>query len=165
MHLTSLEEYAVRCAVQLARLSPDAHLPASKIASLEGISLEYVSKIMFLFRQGGLVQSVRGVAGGFKLGKSPEEISLKEVLDTLTPSKKIGSDFCGQFKGQANECVHLGNCSIRPVWELLSVYIDQLVNSVSLGDLIKPEKSSRDTMQLLVHTKTKAFQDSLRSGA
>ena len=139
MYISPFEEYGVRCAVQLARVAPEAHLSASRVAELEGISVEYVSKIMYVFRQAKLVKAVRGVQGGFQLARRPQEISVKQVVDSLHLKRKIDEDFCKQYTGQLEECIHLKSCSIRPVWLILSVYLGELLNELTLGDFLSPE--------------------------
>lgn len=158
MHLSPLEEYAIRCALQLARLSDSEHVAASKIAHLEGISIEYVSKIMFLFRQGLLVESVRGVQGGFKLQRSPEKITLKEVFDLLPTSRPFGDEFCQQYTGLEESCVHLESCSIRPVWGIFSRYFEDLSSSITLSDLLVRENVVKKKVQGIAMEKVKAIK-------
>ncbi|MCB9254953.1 MAG: Rrf2 family transcriptional regulator [Bdellovibrionaceae bacterium] len=158
MNISPLEEYALRCAVQLARLDNETHLSASKIAETEGISVEYASKIMFLFRQAGLVQSVRGLRGGFKLSRPAAEITLKSIFDALPVAKRIDSDFCEQYGGQKPECVHLGCCSIRPFWTMLSSFFDEVSGAVNLEDLVDPEAKVQRRLHHLTHSTVAAFK-------
>jgi Rrf2 family protein len=101
MHISALEEYGLRCALQLARMHDNETLAASQIAEKEGISVEYASKLMHLFRKAEMVESVRGMQGGFRLTRPASEVTLKAVLDAVkakrTPSDS--ADFCSQFKG------------------------------------------------------------------
>jgi Rrf2 family cysteine metabolism transcriptional repressor len=137
MHISALEEYGLRCALQLARHYSDGHVPASQIALREGVSTEYVSKVMFLFRKAGLITAERGIQGGFMLARAPGEITLKQVLDSVASNKGAGGhDFCSGFAGKRDECVHLGGCSVRPVWNLISTYFSAVLRDLTLSDLI-----------------------------
>jgi Rrf2 family protein len=140
MNVTALEEYGLRCAVQLASLPEGKTLSAPEIAEREGLSIEYVSKFMLLLKRSELVRTVRGIKGGFALSKPATEISLKEVLDALNGRKKSSTEFCKSFTGKSEACVRLGSCSIRPFWDLLSSYVEEFTSRMTLADLVRPEE-------------------------
>ncbi|PIR23824.1 MAG: hypothetical protein COV44_00820 [Deltaproteobacteria bacterium CG11_big_fil_rev_8_21_14_0_20_45_16] len=139
MNISSHEEYGLRCALQLARHFGHGPLSASKIAEREGISVEYVSKFMHLFRKSGMVSSLRGTQGGFELSKEPEELKLKEILGALEVHTCDGSSFCQQFAGQREVCANFQECSIRPVWSMITFHLEKILESLSLADLLHPE--------------------------
>ena len=140
MRISSLEEYGLRCALQLARFKLKNELAsASVIAELEGLSVEYVSKIMHLFRRGGLVLSTRGIQGGFALAKTPDTISIKEVLDVLAVSQKSPESvegFCASHSGTHDTCVHRSSCHIKPVWAFIFEVFDRALSGITLTDLM-----------------------------
>lgn len=140
MHISALEEFGLRCALQLARSYGQGPVSASFIAEKEGISVEYVSKFMHQFKKAGVVQSSRGVQGGFTLALPPETVPLKSVFDALGAKGLSGSEeFCGQFAGQQGICVHLQACSVRSFWQILSLYFEKLTQDFTLADLLVPE--------------------------
>lgn len=154
MHLTTLEEYGIRCVLALARQGDDPEkktLGASKIAELEGLSPDYVAKIMQIFRKKGLVSSVRGHQGGFQLKKRGADISLKEVMDCLQvrdhDSNKDSN--CNAYTGFQLVCTHDDDCSLRSVWHILFSYFDEVLNALTLQDLIGQEKETQKLMQSL----------------
>lgn len=142
MRISALEEYGLRCALDLARHYEKGLVSASKLAEREGISTEYASKILFLMRSSGLVRSERGNQGGFQLVESPDQISVKRVFDAVDPKVVDGHAFCNQHTGQRDECVHLGKCSIRSVWDDLSTHIDRLLAQLTLSDLLERKTQS-----------------------
>ena len=75
MHLLAQEEYGLRCLVQLARHRDSTPLTIPEIAAAEGLSPEYTAKLMRALRQGGLVMSTRGAAGGYRLARRAEEVT------------------------------------------------------------------------------------------
>jgi len=77
MRISTIEEYGLRCALQLGRVYffKEQHLAATEIAKREGISVRYVSKIMYLLRKAKLATAVRGTTGGFLLSKAPDQIA------------------------------------------------------------------------------------------
>ncbi len=139
MNITSHEEYGLRCALQLARLYGQGPVAASKVAEKEGISVEYVAKFMHLFRRAGLVQSVRGTQGGFSLAKSPDQFSIANVLEALNPRRKETAGFCNQFTGKKEACVHVAECSVRPVWGAITEYFEYVIAQVTLAHLMSRE--------------------------
>jgi Rrf2 family protein len=140
MHISALEEYGLRCALQLASLPEGSVLAASQVAEREGISVQYASKILHLFRKSGLVVASRGMQGGFRLSHRPGEISLKSVFSVFREEK---DGFCTQYKGLQNECVHLKECSVRPVWHVLASYFDSVLENLTLADLHRNEIDAR----------------------
>lgn len=164
MHISPLEEYALRCAVQLVRMSGDgaaSPISASRIAEKEGISVEYVSKIMHLFKKAELVETVRGTKGGFRLARDPKAIPLTDVFNALEIRKRLDAqssdEFCGQFAGQGASCAHLTECSVRPVWFVLSRYFDELLGALTVADLIRPESAIEAHILALAQKKSKTL--------
>jgi len=143
MNISTHEEYGLRCALQLARSYAAGPVAASKVAESEGLSPEYVSKFMHLFRKAQMVESVRGTQGGFRLRQEPSKVSLKEVLDALRPQALESKEFCEHFKGQRDVCAHAGNCSVRPVWSVITSYFSRILERLSLADLLQSESSVR----------------------
>ena len=64
MKVSSQEEYGLRCLLQVGKKRTDeTPIPISEIAVREGLSVEYVGKLLMTLRRGGLVKSIRGKAG------------------------------------------------------------------------------------------------------
>ncbi len=160
MHISAVEEYGLRCALQLASLEADAVLAASQIAEREGISVQYASKIMHLFRKSGLVVASRGMQGGFRLVRPAQEISVKAVFAAL---KEERSGFCNQYKGLQEECVHIKGCSVRPVWDVLSSFFDSVLAQLTLGDLARTEAESRRRMENFASVEAERVRSRLAS--
>lgn len=164
MHLSALEEYGLRCALQLARVNRQEPLAASKIAHKEGISIEYVSKLMHLFRKAGLVAASRGVQGGFFLAREPSTVKLKEIFDSVrSPGKKQNPDHCTQFSGHESTCKHLAECGIRPVWQTLYSYFDDLLDQLSLADLLASEERVRARVSEMAALRTRQVLERFQS--
>lgn len=136
--LSSLQEYGVRCLLQLARRPGGGPLTAREIAQAEGLSADYVEKILSHAREHGLVTSVRGVHGGFLLAKAAEHITLKETFYALG-GPLYTEQFCGRYTGHRDTCVHTGDCGIRPLWSFLTNELDRIMAQTSLRDLLQHE--------------------------
>src|SRR5438309_7165631 len=83
MKITAQEEYGLRCLLRLARSGEGHSLTIPEVAAAEGLSVPYVAKLLSVLRQGGLIESVRGRAGGYRLAESPTDIHLGAVLMVL----------------------------------------------------------------------------------
>ncbi|MGB9605411.1 MAG: Rrf2 family transcriptional regulator, partial [Bryobacteraceae bacterium] len=97
MKISAQEEYGLRCLLQLGR-RPGEMLTIRDIAQAEGLSREYVAKLMRLLRRAGLVRSVRGQAGGYVLPRPLEKITVAEALEALG-GRLWEPDFCRQHPG------------------------------------------------------------------
>ena len=139
MKITAQEEYGLRCLLQVAQLTIRDELASlGDIASAEKISTEYTGKLFILLRQMGLVESVRGKNGGYKLAKPPEKIYLDEVIRGLS-GELFENSTCQQFPGNETKCVHLSCCSIRSVWRFVSNISFNILKQITLKDLLSKE--------------------------
>jgi Rrf2 family protein len=134
--LSFQEEYGLRCLLQVARRDQGESLTIPQLARLEGISAPNVAKFMRILRQGGLVKSTRGQAGGYALARPAEAISVKEALEALG-GRLFDSNFCDRHSGVVSICTHLDNCSILPVLRTLQGVVDEVLGTMSLGQLLE----------------------------
>ena len=139
MHLGSQEEYGLRCLAQLARPSDrEGLLRIQDIAEAEGLSHEYVAKLMRELRRGGLVTSTRGAAGGYRLAREAKDISVWQALGVLGGSF-FNDEFCDDHSGQLRDCTHSDDCSIRALWGWLSNLLFTVLQDISVADLVNQE--------------------------
>lgn len=138
MVLTALQEYGIRCLLQLAKQPLGQLLTVRQIADAEGLSTDYVEKILNYLRSEGLTTSIRGAHGGYLLTRPANEITLGEALRALG-DVLYGRGFCDRFTGVLDECVHLHNCGIRPVWAFLTREIYRILSRTTLADFLQEE--------------------------
>ncbi len=139
MKISKQEEYGLRCILQLARSGAGSSMSVTEIAKCEGLSADNVTKLMVMLRKANLVVSVRGINGGYELKRTPDRISLGDVMRALG-GFFYPKDLCNEYPGKLAECSHLGGCGIRPVWAVLSRQISLVLNRTSLMDLLKEER-------------------------
>src|SRR5438128_7419927 len=98
MKISAQEEYGLRCLLRLAKAeSGAATLP--EVATAEGLSVPYVAKLMAVLRNAGILGSVRGRSGGYKLAKPAEEIGLGSLLLILGEPLFDEVDYCQKHAG------------------------------------------------------------------
>ncbi|HEX9633533.1 MAG TPA: Rrf2 family transcriptional regulator [Gemmatimonadales bacterium] len=137
MRVTTWAEYGLIVAVHLARHGGARPVPAREIAEREGLPPDYVEQILLKLRRAGLVTSVRGARGGYYLARSPEEASVRDVLEAA--ENRTFEVNCESYPIGAIRCNGDGNCSIRPVWRGLQHRIDSFLQGISLADLLEDE--------------------------
>jgi len=138
MKVTSMEEYGLRCMLQLALARSDEPVPVAIVAENEGLSSEYAGKLLNLLRQAELVRSIRGRNGGFVLARAPEETSLADILRVFSHDL-FDVEYCNRFPGAEDMCVHTTSCALRPVWWTLSGMVTQTLERITLMDLMCEE--------------------------
>jgi Rrf2 family protein len=99
----------------------------------EDIPLRYLEQIMRTLRQHGLVSSHRGPGGGYSLTRSPEKISVGEILTIL--EGRIALVRCLRT-GPDHRCDQETHCLSRPLWLKLNEAMSRTLARVSLKDLI-----------------------------
>ncbi|UCE02865.1 MAG: Rrf2 family transcriptional regulator [Candidatus Latescibacterota bacterium] len=158
MKLTSQEEYGLRCILSLARRqaqeaalvrmgaaggsSASAPLTIGQIAELEGFSTEYAGKLMGILTRAGLVESVRGRHGGYRLARPARAICVSEVLAALGDKLYRPTETCDRFSGDSSFCVHSNTCSIRSLWSGLQLLLDWVLSRTTLHDLVATNESN-----------------------
>jgi Rrf2 family transcriptional regulator, iron-sulfur cluster assembly transcription factor len=137
MKISALEEYGLRCLVQLARAGAEptgsVTLSTRQIAEMEGLTLEYTAQILATLRRAGLVSSVRGVHGGFRLAHPAAELNVGRLFRTLDGA--IDEGICSSYTGNADTCTHAAACNVAPVWAELARRIYGFLDRVSLADI------------------------------
>jgi Rrf2 family protein len=83
MGLTQETDYALRVILYLSRLEKGTIVSANTISEKENIPLRFLLKLLRKLREAKLVESYMGINGGYALGKNPEEISLKDVIEAI----------------------------------------------------------------------------------
>ena len=135
MKLSSVEEYGLRCLLQIGRRPTEGGLTIPEISKAEGISTHNAAKMMRILRRGGLVKANRGQSGGYSLARAPEDIAVGEVLAALG-DRLYDPTFCDRHAGMNEICTHTVDCSIRSLWSQVQLAVDEILNKTTLRDLL-----------------------------
>jgi Rrf2 family transcriptional regulator, iron-sulfur cluster assembly transcription factor len=131
MRLTTKGRYAVTAMLDLALHRDQGPITLSDISKRQGISLAYLEQLFSRLRKNGLVQSARGPGGGYSLGRTPDGISIAEVICAVDES--VDATRCG---GRKN-CQGDNRCLTHDLWEDLSEQISKFLNGITLADLVQ----------------------------
>jgi len=111
MQITRQADYAVRAVLYLAQLGEDKRAATSQIAQRQQIPPSFLAKIVSQLSVAGLLRTSRGARGGVSLARSPEEISLLEVVEAID-----GPILLNECVSQNGACVFGDDCPMRPIW-------------------------------------------------
>jgi len=157
MKITKLEEYGLRCLLQVAGAGDRASVTILEVAKAENISIDYAAKLLTILRRLKLIKSIRGAKGGYSLARPAEDISLGEVLKALG-GFGLGKDPCkSSFPGVMASCPHRKECGIRPIWITIAKYVSAALDQLTLADLIKKESSIRKLAEEKFQKQIKIF--------
>jgi Rrf2 family protein len=83
MKLSDGVEWGLHCGVLLGFLAPDASLPTGRLAEYHGVPTAYLAKHLQAMSRAGILESVQGAGGGYRLARPPAEISVLEVVEAI----------------------------------------------------------------------------------
>jgi Rrf2 family protein len=110
MEITREADYAIRCVFYLSGRLDEVTM-IDEIAREMSIPKSFLAKILQKLTRAGIVNSYRGVKGGFQLARAPKNITLLDVVEAI--EGPVGMNICVLDTGQ---CDLSGTCCIHPVW-------------------------------------------------
>jgi Rrf2 family protein len=102
------------------------------IAKGENISEKYLSLIIIPLRRIGLVNSIRGAYGGYRLAKEPSQITMKEIVDVLE-----GDCSLVDCVKNPSTCPRVSTCASHDIWVIIGGKISETLSSITLDMLVK----------------------------
>lgn len=140
MKISTKGRYAVRVMLDLALHSGCNECCAVKeIAARQGISEKYLEQIVAVLNKAGYVKSIRGAQGGYRLTKAPEEYTVGMILRAAEGS--LAPVTC--LENGAETCERCDTCETLEVWKDLYAAINQVVDNVTIGDLVEKRKGAQ----------------------
>ncbi|WP_119969401.1 Fe-S cluster assembly transcriptional regulator IscR [Shewanella japonica] len=130
MKLTSKGRYAVTAMLDVAIHSATGPVPLADISERQGISLSYLEQLFAKLRKHGLVSSVRGPGGGYRLGQEAHDISVGMVVHAVDES--VDATRC---QGKGN-CQSGSRCLTHSLWGDLSKQISEFLDGITLAGLM-----------------------------
>jgi Rrf2 family iron-sulfur cluster assembly transcriptional regulator len=127
-------DYAARALLSLA-LHTEHGGPTSvrDIADRTGLPQPYLEQILLALKGAGLVRSKRGVGGGYVLARSPDEITLGEIVSAVDGPIAVG-DFGLPHENGA--CEHEGQCVLLDVWANVGEHMRRHLDGITLADCV-----------------------------
>lgn len=136
MKLSTKGRYAMVALADLALASGDDRVSLAEISRRQDISLPYLEQLFVKLRRAGLVQSVRGPGGGYRLAKSPDAIRISEIMEAVeetVSAMHTGAGASGAVSGTRAQSL------TNRLWEGLSAQVYVFLHQTRLSDVIRNE--------------------------
>jgi Rrf2 family protein len=130
MKLSTKGRYGVKAMVDLAVHFGDEPISIKSISERQGISEYYLEQLFAPLRKAGLIKSIRGAQGGYILTRSPEEITVADIISVLEGPIEISE--CVEGIACSNEDC----CATRLLWEKIKKSIDAVLETTTLWDIV-----------------------------
>jgi Rrf2 family protein len=145
VRLSAKSEYAIKAMLDLAVHDGDGLQPIQEIASRQGIPQRYLEQVLLQLKRGGMLVSKRGSAGGYRLSRSSDEITVGEVLRAVEGGGDLERG--GRTRGAgANHPDDLGD-----LWREIAEALSAVVDRVSFGDLKRRLEARRGAARPMYH--------------
>lgn len=137
MKLSTKGRYATVAMVDLTLMTartPDRHVSLAEIAKRQAVSLPYLEQLFVRLRRAGLVESVRGPGGGYRLGRLPEDIRISDIMEAVEESVsalETGAGVSGGVSGSQAQSM------ANRLWEGLSAQVYVFLHQTTLADVAK----------------------------
>jgi Rrf2 family cysteine metabolism transcriptional repressor len=134
MRVSSKAHYGLRMMTEFARAYGAGPLSLAEVARVEHLPLAYLEQLAAQLRRSGLIQSTRGVHGGYALARPPEQVSALEVIRSVegevSPVECVSSEYV------TGSCAREGECASRGLWQRLKESIDAVLRQTTLAELL-----------------------------
>lgn len=141
MKLSTRGKYGLYAMYYLAEHQGEGPQSLQNIASV-GIPKQYLEQLLGNLRRAGLVGSVRGAQGGYKIAKAPEKITILDVIDAMEGPLELSE--CMTNEGT---CDRSCQCPVRRVWRTLTDSINRELAGITLGDMLATDQISTNVRQ------------------
>lgn len=143
MLVTRETDYAVRCVLYIAE-EEDRVASVTEVSRNMHIPKTFLAKIFQRLVKAGLVESIRGMNGGFRLAKKPEDISLLDIMISI--QGPAGINVCAV---NSKKCRRSSLCSVHPVWVDLRKEVDRRLQEKTIASLVSGNgKNAQKSMGL-----------------
>jgi Rrf2 family protein len=133
MKLTTKGRYGVTAMYDLALHYGKGSIPLKSIAGRQSISETYLEHLASSLKKAGLIKSTRGAYGGYKLAKTPDKITVGDIVRAL--EGPIAPVECVTDEDGIQSCEKADTCITRSVWIRLKRSMEDVLDSVTLADL------------------------------
>ena len=147
--LSTKGRYGLRALLDLAVRSNGEHVSLNSIAESQSISENYLEQVFSTLRKAGLVRSVKGAQGGYILAAEPSEIRIGDILRALEGNLCVidvdAETSSGSTENGIQRCIRIN------VWDRMNERINELVDSLTLEDLVNEFKKMNGSQTLMFY--------------
>jgi Rrf2 family protein len=132
MKLSTRSRYGTRLMLDLARSYDRRATPLAEIAKGQNLSVKYLEQLIIPLKASGLIRSVRGARGGYRLARSPDRITVGQIVEVLEGGLSLV-----ECVDDPKACKLQADCLTRPVWRGVSRLVKQHLSSLTLQDVLE----------------------------
>jgi Rrf2 family iron-sulfur cluster assembly transcriptional regulator len=137
MRLTTKGRFAVTAMLDLAINEKDKPVTLADISERQYISLSYLEQLFSKLRRSGLVKSIRGPGGGYRIAKNLDDIAVSDIISAV--DEQVDATQCGGHENCRNE----RRCMTHDLWTSLNHKILEYLAEVSLHDLVVSQQPGK----------------------
>jgi len=148
MKLSTKGRYAMVALVDLALAPDDGLVSLAEVAKRQNVSQAYLEQLFVKLRRAGLVESVRGPGGGYRLARSPESIRIAEIfeaVDETVSAMHTGAGVSGGVSGSRAQSLS------NRLWESLSAHVYVFLHQTRLSDVVNNTLTPCPAVPNLLH--------------
>lgn len=131
MKISTRGRYGLRILLDLVLFDSEKPRLIRDIAQSQKISEKYISRLIIDLRRAGMVRSIRGAKGGFKISKNPEEITLLDVIEVMEGPLSVVSCVATPEK-----CEKSNLCCARDIWTTINADVRDCLRKFTLQDVV-----------------------------
>ncbi|WP_114791212.1 Rrf2 family transcriptional regulator [Niabella yanshanensis] len=148
MKITAQEEYGLRILIRIGSCKDRDGMSIPQLSETEQLSQHYIAKLTRLLRMSNFIRSTPGNKGGYVLAKPADKIVIKQVLEALgTPLDK---EFTDENGAVMRFCTSSVDCSSRSLWQMIQMTVNNLLERITLSDLVNENEASKTIFDALV---------------
>lgn len=132
MMISSKGRYALYVMIDLSQQPGEEPVALKAIAQRQELSVKYAESIVATLVRGGLVRSVRGKEGGYRLARPAQAYTVAEIVKLTEGNLAPVSCVCDP---DGCHCTKAGDCLAMPMWQQLDRLIDDYLSRITLADL------------------------------
>jgi Rrf2 family protein len=121
--------------LDLARSYDRRATPLAEIAKGQNLSVKYLEQLIIPLKASGLIRSVRGARGGYRLARRPDRITLGQIVEVLEGGLSLV-----ECVDDPKACKLQADCLTRPVWRGISRLVKEHLSSLTLQDVLEGKK-------------------------
>ena len=130
MRISAKADYAVRAAIELAAATDEKPVKAERIATAQGIPLNFLENILGELRHAGIVRSHRGAEGGFRLAKPATELTVADII------RAVEGPLASVRGGPPEEAEYPGAAASLPrVWIAVRANLRRVMEHITVADI------------------------------
>lgn len=147
MKLSTRGRYGLKAMFDLALGYGEGPISLTSISERQAISVNYLEQLISPLKKASLVKSVRGAQGGYMLAKSPDEITVGQILTTL--EGPLAPTDCVVVDGDEEICDHSGYCVTKVIYEKIYESITNVVNSITLQHMLDDYSANQESLIIM----------------